>query len=84
MALLGLYVGVIPVSLGMLWLPFVRRVSAEWLRVLIAFTIGLLAFLAVDAGLEGLEIADDGPGAFGGQRAGLPWGSGRLPGALRR
>ena len=66
MALLGLYVGIIPITLGMLWLPFVRRVSAEWLRVLIAFTIGLLAFLAVDAGLEGLEIADAGPGAFGG------------------
>jgi ZIP family zinc transporter len=66
MALLGIYVGVIPVSLGMLWLPFVRRVGAEWLRVLIAFTIGLLAFLAIDAALEGLEIADAGPGAFGG------------------
>jgi zinc transporter, ZIP family len=66
MALLGIYVGVIPVSLGMLWLPFVRRIGAEWLRALIAFTVGLLAFLAVDAGLEGLEIADAGPGAFGG------------------
>jgi zinc transporter ZupT len=66
MALLGIYVGVIPVSLGMLWLPFVRRVSSEWLRAIIAFTVGLLAFLAVDAGLEGLEIADEGPGAFGG------------------
>jgi len=66
MALLGIYVGVIPVSLGMLWLPFVRRVGAEWLRALIAFTVGLLAFLAVDAGLEGLEIAGDAPSAFGG------------------
>ena len=27
MALLGFYVGVIPVTLGMLWLPFVRRVD---------------------------------------------------------
>jgi zinc transporter ZupT len=34
--------------------------------VLIAFTVGLLAFLAVDAALEGLEIAGDGPSAFGG------------------
>ena len=66
MALLGVYVGVIPVSLGMLWLPFVRRVGRGWLRLLIAFTIGLLAFLAIDAGLEGLEIAGEGPGAFGG------------------
>jgi zinc transporter, ZIP family len=66
MALLGIYVGVIPVSLGMLWLPFVRRVGAAWLRILIAFTVGLLGFLAVDAGLEGLEIAGEAPGAFGG------------------
>ena len=66
MALLGIYVGVIPVSLGMLWLPFVRRVGAQWLRMLIAFTIGLLGFLAVDAGLEGLEIAGEAPAAFGG------------------
>jgi zinc transporter ZupT len=43
-----------------------RRIGAEWLRVLIAFTVGLLAFLAVDAGLEGLEIAGDAPTAFGG------------------
>jgi ZIP family zinc transporter len=66
MALLGVYVGVIPVSLGMLWLPFVRRVSAGWIRVLIAFTIGLLAFLAIDATAEGVEIASEGPQAFGG------------------
>jgi zinc transporter ZupT len=66
MALLGVYVGVIPVSLGMLWLPFARRVSERWLRVLIAFTVGLLTFLAVDAALEGLEIAGDGTAAFGG------------------
>jgi zinc transporter, ZIP family len=66
MALLGVYVGVIPVSLGMLWLPFVRRIGEAWLRILIAFTVGLLVFLAVDAGLEGLEIAGEGTAAFGG------------------
>jgi ZIP family zinc transporter len=66
MALLGIYVGVIPVSLGMLWLPFVRGLGREWMGVLIAFTIGLLAFLAIDAGLEGLEIGGAAPAAFGG------------------
>jgi len=66
MALLGIYVGVIPVSLGMLWLPFVRRIGAGFMRALIAFTVGLLAFLAVDATLEGLEIAGAGSSAFGG------------------
>ena len=67
MALLGLYVGVIPVALGMLWLPFVRRISEGWIRLLIAFTVGLLVVLAVDAGLEGLEIGSAAPSAFGGQ-----------------
>jgi zinc transporter, ZIP family len=66
MALLGIYVGVIPVSLGMLWLPFVRRIGEHWVGALIAFTVGLLAFLGIDAGLEGLEIAAEAPGAFGG------------------
>ena len=67
MALLGLYVGVIPVALGMLWLPFVRRISESWIRLLIAFTVGLLVVLGVDAGLEGLEIGAAAPSAFGGQ-----------------
>ena len=65
MALLGIYVGVIPVGLGMLWLPFVRRVDARWIVALIAFTVGLLAFLGIDAALEGLEIAAEAPAAFG-------------------
>ena len=65
MALLGIYVGVIPVSLGMLWLPFMRRLGSGWIGALIAFTIGLLAFLAIDAALEGLEIAAEAPAAFG-------------------
>jgi zinc transporter, ZIP family len=65
MALLGIYVGVIPVGLGMLWLPFVRRVDPRWVVALIAFTVGLLAFLGIDAALEGLEIAAAAPTAFG-------------------
>jgi zinc transporter, ZIP family len=66
MALLGVYVGVIPVAMGMLWLPFVRRIDPSWMRFLLAFTVGLLVFLGVDATLEGLEIAGEGPQAFGG------------------
>jgi len=66
LALLGVYVGVIPIALGMLWLPWIRRVPPRVLRVVMAVTIGLLAFLAVDATLEGLELAGEGPQAFGG------------------
>jgi len=66
MALLGVYVGVIPIALGMLWLPWVRRMPPGWLRVVMALTVGLLAFLAIDATLEGLELAGEGSQAFGG------------------
>ena len=66
MALLGIYVGVIPVALGMLWLPWVRRIPPGWLRVVMAVTVGLLAYLAIDATLEGFELAGEGSQAFGG------------------
>src|ERR671918_2947285 len=66
MALLRIYVGVIPVAIGMLWLPWVRIVDARWIRFLLAFTVGLLAFLGIDALLEGTELAGTGPEALGG------------------
>jgi zinc transporter ZupT len=66
MALLGVYVGVIPIALGMLWLPWVRRIPPDWLRVVMALTVGLLGFLAIDATLEGFELAGEGSQAFGG------------------
>ena len=71
MALIGLYVGVIPVAIGMLWLPWVRAVDARWMRFLLAFTVGLLAFLGIDALLEGTELAGTGPQSLGG--AALVW-----------
>ena len=66
MALLGTYVGVIPVALGMLLLPAMRRFRRDWIRVLMGLTVGLLAFLAVDATLEGIELGGESSGAFGG------------------
>jgi len=51
-ALLGVYVGVIPVFLGLLWLPFLAGVSTRWVDFFLSFTVGLLLFLGVDA-LEG-------------------------------
>jgi zinc transporter ZupT len=66
MALIGLYVGVIPVAIGMLWLPWVRRIDARWTRFLLALTLGLLVFIGVDAVLEGVEFAGGGAQALGG------------------
>ncbi len=64
--LLGIYVGVIPVLLGMLWYPFLRRVDQKWVNAILALTVGLLIFLFVDTVLEALEIAAEVPGVFQG------------------
>jgi len=64
--LLGIYVGVVPVALGMLWYPFMRRVSRRWLDAILALTVGLLIFLFVDMVLEALELAGEAPGVFQG------------------
>jgi len=66
MTLLGVYVGVIPVLLGMLFMPLLRRISPSWLTAFMALTIGLLGFLAIDGYLEGTELGDATGGAFGG------------------
>jgi ZIP family zinc transporter len=66
MTLLGVYVGVIPVLLGMLFMPLLRRISRSWITAFMALTIGLLGFLAIDGYLEGTELGDATGGAFGG------------------
>jgi len=57
-ALVGLFVGVVPVGLGLMWFPLLRRLSADGLRFVLALTVGLLFFLLVDTVHEGLEIAE--------------------------
>ncbi len=65
--LLGIYVGVIPVSIGLLWFPFLRRIDRRWLNFFLALTVGLLLFLGVDAVAEALELAaEQVPGPFRG------------------
>jgi len=66
MALIGVYIGVLPVILGMLFLPLLRRLDPSWIRIAMAVTVGLLGFLVIDGSLEGREIAEAGSGAFGG------------------
>ena len=55
--LIGLYVGVIPVAIGLLWYPFLRNLSKQWTHFALALTGGLLIFLAVDSLHEALENA---------------------------
>ncbi|MEA2452077.1 MAG: zinc transporter, family [Actinomycetota bacterium] len=65
-ALLGLYIGVIPIAVGLLWFPALRRASQKWLTFFLAFTVGLLVFLLVDTVSEGLDIANQTAAALNG------------------
>lgn len=65
-ALIGLYVGVIPVALGLLWFPLASRMGRTGLDVLLAVTLGLLAFLLLDTVQEGLESVSSLPSSFQG------------------
>ena len=65
-ALIGFYVGVVPVTLGLLWYPFLRRLGTAGMNFVLALTVGLLVFLVLDTLLEALEIASELPGAFSG------------------
>lgn len=64
--IIGFLVGVLPVALGLLWLPSLRRVQEHWLTAFMALTAGLLAFLGVEALFEAFELQAAVPGAFGG------------------
>ena len=65
-AAIGVLVGVIPVALGLLWLPFLRRLERKWIHFALALTAGLLVFLGVDAAEETLEAAAQVGGAYQG------------------
>jgi zinc transporter, ZIP family len=65
-ALIGLYVGVLPVAIGLLWYPLMRRLGRRGLDFVLALTVGLLLFLLVDALHEGGEAAEAVPGSLHG------------------
>ena len=55
--LLGLYAGVLPVLIGLLWYPFLRRIDRKWIHFYLSLTVGLLLFLVVDAFEDTLEVS---------------------------
>ena len=57
--LIGLYVGLIPIILGMLWLPVLRQMGAGAMLFLMSATVGLLLFLGIDATTEALELTGE-------------------------
>jgi zinc transporter ZupT len=66
-AVLGSYVGIVPVIIGLLWFPFMSRISKQWYNFFLSLTAGLLVFLAVDALKESFEISHSIAGAFRGE-----------------
>jgi len=56
-AIIGTYVGVIPVMMGLIWYPFIRRLSPNKYNFFLSLTAGLLVFLGIDALIESNDIA---------------------------
>ena len=66
-AVIGTYVGIIPVMIGLLWLPFIRRISKSKYHFFLALTAGLLLFLGIDAIEEALVVSGENlAGSFNG------------------
>lgn len=65
-AAIGLYVGVLPVALGLLWYPLMSRLGRKGVDFVLALTVGLLLFLLVDALHEGMEAGEAMPASYQG------------------
>jgi ZIP family zinc transporter len=64
--LIGIYVGIIPVLLGMFWLPALKSLGPRAMMFLMSATVGLLVYLGIDATTEALEIGGNLSAAFQG------------------
>lgn len=58
-AIIGTYVGIIPVAVGLLWLPFIKKISKSKYHFFLALTVGLLLFLGLDSIEEALEVSKE-------------------------
>ena len=65
-ALLGTFVGIVPVVIGMLFYPALRSLGRSGLNFVLALTVGLLAFLLIDTMKEALEFAGKSASSFQG------------------
>lgn len=63
-ALIGFYVGVVPVALGLLWYPSMHRLGRKGMSFVLALTVGLLVFLTIDMWEEAQEVGLTVAGAF--------------------
>jgi hypothetical protein len=58
LALVGLFVGFIPIAIGFAFYPAMQSFGAAGREFAMALTVGLLAFLLIDTVAEGLEVAE--------------------------
>lgn len=62
--LVGFYVGIVPIVLGLLWFPFLQKLGRGGMNFVLALTIGLLLFLVVDMFGEAQQTALGAPAAW--------------------
>ena len=67
----GLFVGVVPVALGLMFYPVLRGAGRRALEFVLALTVGLLVFLLIDTLEEGLEVAAGAASSL--QATGVVW-----------
>lgn len=58
---IGFYVGIVPITLGLMWYPFMKRFSRKSINAILALTVGLLLFLFIGTLADGLEIGAEAP-----------------------
>ena len=59
LGLIGIYVGIIPIMIGLLWLPFIKNTKSSHYRFFLALTVGLLIFLGIDSIAEAGKVVDE-------------------------
>ncbi len=61
LTVIGFIAGILPVFVGMLWFPYVRQLDVTWIHAVLAFSAGILAFIAFEMGEEAIEFAVEVP-----------------------
>lgn len=77
LTVIGFIAGILPVIVGMLWFPYVRRLEDAWIHAVLAFSAGVLAFIAFEMGGEAVELGLEVPASvFGtlGAPGSVPYG----------
>jgi zinc transporter, ZIP family len=65
--LIGVYVGLLPIAAGLLWLPALRQLGPSATLFLLAVTTGVLVVLGIDTLSEALAQSSRVPGPFQGE-----------------